>query len=77
LAAPVVTGPKALAASSPIETLDRDSDRTLDLEEVKNAASAEYDQLDKDTTARWIARKPGLASIERNFPPPTRIMTAP
>jgi Ca2+-binding EF-hand superfamily protein len=64
LAAPVVTGPKALAASSPIETLDRDSDRTLDLEEVKNAASAEYDQLDKDHDGT-LDRKEAGSRIDR------------
>jgi Ca2+-binding EF-hand superfamily protein len=48
LAAPVVTGSSAVAAPSLVKTLDRDSDRTLDLEEVKNAASAVFDRLDKD-----------------------------
>jgi hypothetical protein len=38
----------ALAAESPIKALDTDKDRTLDLAEVKNAASKVFDRLDKD-----------------------------
>ncbi len=63
LAAPVATGLNAFAAS-PIETLDRDSDRTLDLEEVKNAASAVYDQLDKDHDGT-LDRKEAGSRIDR------------
>jgi EF hand len=38
----------ALAAESPIKALDTDKDRTLDLAEVKSAASKVFDRLDKD-----------------------------
>ncbi len=57
LAGPVVARPKALAASSLIETLDGDNDWTLNLDEVTKAASAVYDRLEKDQDSTWIARR--------------------
>jgi Ca2+-binding EF-hand superfamily protein len=39
---------KSFAASSPLKGLDRDHDSTLDLAEVKDAASALFDKLDRD-----------------------------
>ncbi|MGC1862978.1 MAG: EF-hand domain-containing protein [Methylocystis sp.] len=64
LAAPVATGSKAFAASSLVETLDRDSDRTLDLDEVTKAASAVYDRLDKDHDGT-LDRKEAGSRIDR------------
>ncbi|HTV32300.1 MAG TPA: calcium-binding protein, partial [Methylocella sp.] len=40
--------PKTALATSLINALDADHDGTLDLAEVKTAASAVFDQLDKD-----------------------------
>jgi hypothetical protein len=39
----------ALAASNVISKHDKDSDKTLDLAEVKAAASAQFDKLNKDS----------------------------
>ncbi|HUI19433.1 MAG TPA: calcium-binding protein [Methylocella sp.] len=39
---------RSFAAPSPIAALDKDSDGTLDLAEVKGGAAAVFDRLDKD-----------------------------
>ena len=67
LAGPVVTGPKALAASSLIETLDGDNDRTLDLDEVTKAASAVYDRLEKDQDSTLDRKEVGPRIGRKEF----------
>lgn len=44
----VATAPRAFADSDLIKEYDKDNDGTLDLDEVKAAASAEFDTLNKD-----------------------------
>ena len=44
----VVYAPAAFAASDVVKKLDTDNDGTLDLAEVKAAASAKFDALNKD-----------------------------
>jgi hypothetical protein len=43
------SAPAALAASDVVTKYDKDSDKTLDLAEVKAAASAQFDKLNKDS----------------------------
>ena len=46
---PIVSSSKSFAASSPLAALDKDNDGTLDLTEVKDAASTLFDKLDTDS----------------------------
>ncbi len=49
----------ALAAPSPIAALDKDHDDTLDLAEVKDAASSVFDKLEKDHDSTLDRREVG------------------
>jgi Ca2+-binding EF-hand superfamily protein len=55
------------AKSSPISALDKDKDGTLDLAEVKDAASALFDKLEKDKDGTLDAKEAGRRMGEKEF----------
>jgi Ca2+-binding EF-hand superfamily protein len=57
----------AFAASSPLKALDKDNDATLDLAEVKDAASAVFDKLEKDSDATLDAKEIGGRLGKKEF----------
>jgi len=57
---------QALAAS-PIATYDKDNDKTLDLNEVKDAASTAFDKLDKDHEGTLDRKEVGSRLSKKEF----------
>jgi Ca2+-binding EF-hand superfamily protein len=58
---------KSFAKSSQIAALDKDHDGTLDLAEVKDAASALFDKLEKDKDGTLDAKEVGRRIGKKEF----------
>ncbi|PWB79981.1 MAG: calcium-binding protein [Methylocystaceae bacterium] len=65
--APMAATFPAQAAQSPIKTFDTDNDGTLDLAEVKKAASAVFDRLEKDNDATLDRKEVGSRIPKKEF----------
>jgi hypothetical protein len=65
----------ATPAASTIHKCDTDKDKTLDLAEVKAAASAHFDRLDKDADGTLDAKKSRILLGRQRSNPPIRTMT--
>jgi len=58
---------KSFAKSSAIAAFDKDNDGTLDLAEVKDAASALFDKLEKDKDGTLDAKEVGRRIGKKEF----------
>ncbi|HUZ90746.1 MAG TPA: EF-hand domain-containing protein [Methylocella sp.] len=67
LSAVILSTGLSTAKSSPIAALDKDNDGTLDLAEVKDAASALFDKLEKDKDGTLDAKEVGRRIGEKEF----------
>jgi Ca2+-binding EF-hand superfamily protein len=61
------SGSPAWAVPSAIEAFDKDNDGTLDLAEVKDAASALFDKLEKDKDGTLDAKEVGRRIGKKEF----------
>lgn len=58
---------QSFAKSTPVAAFDKDNDATLDLAEVKAAASAAFDKLEKDKDATLDAKEIGGRVTKKEF----------
>ena len=58
---------QSCAAASPLASLDKDNDGTLDLDEVKNAAAGVFDKLEKDGDTTLDPKEIGGRLSKREF----------
>ena len=65
--APAVAAKSPASKTSPLAAFDKDNDGTLDLEEVKAAASAAFDKLNKDSDETLDRKEIGNRLSRKEF----------